>query len=270
MKRILGKKAGVNTGKLACQQPPAQPPKCPECASQRVWKDGLRQTKHGDVQRWLCRSCGHRFSDLKIEVNVVKQGLVLPESVHDLRDLSSADFGSSEVSFQNPTFAIGEDVCSHRLPMVGKAINSFLPNSRERQCMRHLAEGAKNMVKVEARQKQAAGATKLSNIDIKSKILEYAWQLKKRGLAPSTITQRIYRLSHLSQKGANLTDPESVSIILAQSSWTDSNKQVFIVTYKSFAKIFGLSWTPPKTRISRKLPFIPTETEIDQLIAGCG
>lgn len=129
---------------------------------------------------------------------------------------------------------------------------------------------AKNLVKVETRKEQAAGATKLSDIDTKGKILEYAWQLKKRGLASSTITQRIYRLRYLSQKGADLTGPQSVSTILAQSSWTDSNKQVFIVTYKSFAKIFGLSWTPPKTRISRKMPFIPTETEIDQLIAGCG
>lgn len=129
---------------------------------------------------------------------------------------------------------------------------------------------AKNLVKVETRKDQAAGATKTSDIDIKSRILEFAWQLKRRGLASSTITQRIYRVRHLSQRGADLLDPESVSTILAQSDWTESNKQVFIVAYKSFAKMFSLSWTPPKTRVSRKLPFIPTETEIDQLIAGCG
>jgi len=42
------------------------------------------------------------------------------------------------------------------------------------------------------------------------------------------------------------------------------------VVYKSFAKTFNLSWDPPKTRVQQKLPFIPTEAEIDQLIAGCG
>ena len=32
----------------------------------------------------------------------------------------------------------------------------------------------------------------------------------------------------------------------------------------------GMTWDPPKYKRIRKLPFIPTETEIDQLIAGCG
>jgi len=67
-----------------------------------------------------------------------------------------------------------------------------------------------------------------------------------------------------------LEDPESVTSTLALSEWTDANKQVVIVAYKSFTKIFNLTWTPPKTRIQRKMPFIPTEAEIDQLIAGCG
>jgi len=103
-----------------------------------------------------------------------------------------------------------------------------------------------------------------------SLILDYAWQIKKRGLAESTIKQRIYRLKKLVEKGANLLDPETVTTILAVSDWTEANKQVFIVAYKNFAKTNNIKWTPPKTRVHRKLPFIPTETEIDQLIAGCG
>jgi len=38
-------------------------PNCPECTSQRVWRDGLRRTAYGDVQRWICRECGYRFSE---------------------------------------------------------------------------------------------------------------------------------------------------------------------------------------------------------------
>jgi len=38
------------------------PPSCPECTSQKIWKDGLRRTRLGDVQRWLCKKCGFRFS----------------------------------------------------------------------------------------------------------------------------------------------------------------------------------------------------------------
>jgi len=37
--------------------------KCPDCGSCGIWKDGLRKTQHGDVQRYVCRDCGFRFSD---------------------------------------------------------------------------------------------------------------------------------------------------------------------------------------------------------------
>jgi integrase len=40
--------------------------------------------------------------------------------------------------------------------------------------------------------------------------------------------------------------------------------------FLSFAKTFNITFEPPKTRVERKLPFIPTEEELDQLIAGCG
>jgi len=36
-------------GKSGPRDPPAQPPKCPECTSQRVWKDGLRKTRTGSI-----------------------------------------------------------------------------------------------------------------------------------------------------------------------------------------------------------------------------
>jgi len=36
--------------------------KCPECGSQRVYKDGIRYTRSGEMQRYLCRDCGYRFS----------------------------------------------------------------------------------------------------------------------------------------------------------------------------------------------------------------
>ncbi len=36
---------------------------CPSCGSQKAWRDGIRDTLQGNVQRWLCRDCGLRFSD---------------------------------------------------------------------------------------------------------------------------------------------------------------------------------------------------------------
>jgi len=36
--------------------------KCPECNSNRSYKDGIRYTRLGEIQRYLCRDCGYRFS----------------------------------------------------------------------------------------------------------------------------------------------------------------------------------------------------------------
>ena len=37
---------------------------CPQCSSKKLYKDGLRYLKDGShIQRYLCRVCGHRFSE---------------------------------------------------------------------------------------------------------------------------------------------------------------------------------------------------------------
>jgi integrase len=45
-------------------------PKCPECGSDKTWKDGLRYIQDTPVQRFLCRNCSYRFS--KTSSNVSK------------------------------------------------------------------------------------------------------------------------------------------------------------------------------------------------------
>jgi len=80
----------------------------------------------------------------------------------------------------------------------------------------------------------------------------------------------VYKLKLLIKRGADLTNGDSVLTVLATNNWTQQNKRVFIVAYQSFAKTFKIEWEPPKTIVQRKLPYIPTEEEINQLIAGCG
>ena len=36
---------------------------CPNCHSKRNWKDGTREIKNREVQRYICRYCGYRFSE---------------------------------------------------------------------------------------------------------------------------------------------------------------------------------------------------------------
>jgi integrase len=139
----------------------------------------------------------------------------------------------------------------------------------KRQVCELLTRASKNLAEVNARQETAQReGTEPSHLS--ALILDYAWQAKKRGLAEITIKQRVYKLKLLVKKGAHLTDPDSVLTVLATNNWTQANKRTFIIAYQSFAKTFEIKWQPPKTRVERKLPYIPTEEEISQLIAGCG
>jgi len=68
--------------------PEASLPSCPLCGSSRVWRDGWRKLRNGGrVQRYLCRSCGYRFSQPKVELNILGQ---LPEGLHSKPNLGYA------------------------------------------------------------------------------------------------------------------------------------------------------------------------------------
>lgn len=43
-----------------------------------------------------------------------------------------------------------------------------------------------------------------------------------------------------------------------------------MIAYDNFAEMAGIKWNPPNYRRVRSLPFVPTETEINQLVAGVG
>ena len=42
---------------------PTTNPKCPQCGANLAYKDGIRYTRNGEIQRYSCRNCGYRFSE---------------------------------------------------------------------------------------------------------------------------------------------------------------------------------------------------------------
>jgi integrase len=106
--------------------------------------------------------------------------------------------------------------------------------------------------------------------DLPGTLVDFAWKMKKRGLAEETIKHRVYRLNVLIKKGADLQNPDSVETVLATEPWKPANKRFFVMAYQSFTKTFNIPWIPIKVKCENKQPFIPLESEIDQLIAGCG
>jgi integrase len=74
-------------------------------------------------------------------------------------------------------------------------------------------------------------------------------------------------------KENNLQKPTEIKTWLAdlqKCKWNNRTKTKFIDDYNSYLNFAKLKWIAPKYQITERLPFIPTETEIDQLIASCG
>ncbi|MFQ6077088.1 MAG: hypothetical protein ACE5Z5_13325, partial [Candidatus Bathyarchaeia archaeon] len=104
---------------------------CPECSSRRVWKDGLRYTRHGQIQRFLCRDCGFRFSEstaqLQVKVNIPRQ---LRGASHSVDKLAPPPRGATNLAlkepFNEPSFSFRENILSHstvtNTPAVGKGL----------------------------------------------------------------------------------------------------------------------------------------------------
>lgn len=106
--------------------------------------------------------------------------------------------------------------------------------------------------------------------DLKGKLIEFAWHMEKQGRAPETISTNTGSLRALMKRGANLLDPESVKEALArEKAWSPNRRRNVINAYTQFLKTLGLVWEKPKCTVTRGIPFIPTEKEIDDLIAGC-
>lgn len=70
--------------------------------------------------------------------------------------------------------------------------------------------------------------------------------------------------------GANIFQPDNVKETVARQDWSETFKATAMSTFKNFADMLGIKVGKTKYRREHKLPFIPTEREIDQLIAGCG
>jgi integrase len=104
--------------------------------------------------------------------------------------------------------------------------------------------------------------------NIKGRILEYHVKMKLQGYKDSTIRLSSSVLKVLMDANADLTKPETVKQAIAQKSWSGNRIRNVCNAYTQFLTYLGQSWTPPNYTITRKIPFIPTEQEIDDLVAG--
>lgn len=116
--------------------------------------------------------------------------------------------------------------------------------------------------------KTVAGGVQKPSVE--AQIVNYLIYLKNEGRRDSTIEARDFQLRRLVQLGADLNNPESVKKAVASLDRSESYKLLLCIAYEGFALKNGITWNRPEYKQLDKLPFVPHESEIDALIAGCG
>ena len=70
--------------------------------------------------------------------------------------------------------------------------------------------------------------------------------------------------------GADLFDPENTKAVLAKLEIKNSTKKTITAILEAWFKFNNIQWNPPKYSADSEIPYIPTEQELDQLIASVG
>ncbi|MDR2719326.1 MAG: tyrosine-type recombinase/integrase [Nitrososphaerota archaeon] len=215
-------------------------PSCPQCGCTRLYRAGIRAYYDGSqTQRWLCRECNYRFS-------------IRPEGTRTLRDLEK----------RLKTRAISSFKCQRRNESSDGRARSIL-----------LTEGYnltnRQPQKTDAQREGTPTQQEQIPLDNNGRIVQFLWEMKQNGAKDGTINAWCSTLKKLA-KHTDMT-PDSVKEYLAKTTeWIESSKSSAVTAYNCFLKYSGITWKAPKYRAPDKLHFIPTEAEIDSLIAGSG
>ncbi len=104
--------------------------------------------------------------------------------------------------------------------------------------------------------------------DVKGKVVEHLWWLNQEGYSEETIKGRTQILTQLEKANVNLLNPDEVRDYIAKQNWAPGRRANVIYAYALFAKWANIRFILPRISIPEKLPFIPSEREIDDLIAA--
>jgi len=102
----------------------------------------------------------------------------------------------------------------------------------------------------------------------KGDILQFLVKMKIENYSEDTIERYGRTLETLARRGADLDNLESVKLTIANQKWSDGTKQNANNAVLLYYKFKGIQASLPSYKRQDKIPFIPTENEIDQLISA--
>ncbi len=141
-------------------------------------------------------------------------------------------------------------------------------------------KGTKNLVEVNSQKTGHVGATNIARNtetkyffsefprDLQSQVISYAVKRLNHGSSKEGVSSYIYSLRSLIRNGATLDNPSSVKSAIYGMKVSNRTKNQLVIVYDSFLKHIAKTWDKPKYRSERKIPIVPLETELDQLIGG--
>lgn len=134
------------------------------------------------------------------------------------------------------------------------------------------AKKAKNMVPVQVEKTCAEMVEKPTAAEIKAtlQIEKLLAQLRNDGKTAATIRNYKVYLTLLLNHDADLYDPENTKAVLAALPLAKATKKLVTGILKTWYDFNAIHWKPPNYQRDSAIPYIPTEAELDQLIAGLG
>ena len=157
----------------------------------------------------------------------------------------------------------------HRFSLVHTALKIKLPKEPSSQIS---ASGAKNLVSTTELKTVAELEKTPTENELKAapKIEALLTQLKNDGRKPGTVKNYRKMFNRFLRVGANLFNPEDVKSKLADLPNKPRAKRNMVAMLDQWFQLNEIKWRRPHYQGESEVPYIPTEQQIDILIAALG
>ena len=158
---------------------------CPNCHSKRNWKDGLRRTSFGSIQRYNCQDCGYRFSEKSYKDSLLSENSQLCAINEEAKKLDTATEIKTVAGEEKQLNADTEGLIAQYLAYLEK--EGHVQETRYPYLIKRLARLGANLkdpesVKQVIAKQKIKNGTKIQYVyayDNFAKMLKILWQIPK-------------------------------------------------------------------------------------------